>query len=254
MSQGGRNKHSGKHVSFSDKVLTMMQAAVFLKAVQIWLDTKSKYLNGVLGSRRLGIPAGKLFEIMGKQHAGKTSLVMFLAALAQKTFNAFVIWVDLENSLTNEGEGEEFYNSWAAKFKLDTSEDMFYRCYPKVLIAKKIRKRGKKTLSKAGDIYIQAAESIFDEVEVVMKEVKLKDPDRPIFVALDSVANIQTAMSGGTHEEKNMRTSLDRALFLSGALPKWQTLAYNFTAWIFFINQIRTKPGGFGDPEVFPRW
>jgi RecA/RadA recombinase len=243
-----------RHVSFADKVLGLMHQVVFLKAAHLWLDTGSRYLNGVLGSRRLGLPAGKMYEIQGKQHAGKTSLVMFLAALAQAIFGAFVIWVDLENSLTNERkEKGEFYNSWAAKFKLDTTEDHFYRVYPKVLIARKIRKKGKKTLSKVGDIYIQAAESLFDEVELVMKEVKLKNPDRPIFVALDSVANIQTAMSGGTHEEKNMRTQLDRAIFLSGALPKWQTLAYNFTAWIVFINQIRTKQGVvFGDPEYSP--
>lgn len=195
-----------------------------------------------------------MYEIQGKPHAGKTSIVMFLAALAQKKFNAFVIWIDLENSLTNEREDEgEFYNSWAARFKLETDENSFYRAFPKVLVARKIRKKGKKTLSRKGDIYIQAAEHLFDEVELVMKERKKIEPDRPIFVALDSVANVQTAMSGGTHEEKNMRTSMDRALFLSGALPKWQTLAYNFTAWMFFINQIRTRPGvTFGDPEYSP--
>ena len=89
-------------------------------------------------------------------------------------------------------------------------------------------------------MYIQAAESIFDETELVMKEVKIKDPERPIFLALDSIANVQTAMSSGTNEEKNMRTNLDRAIFLlSGVLPKWQTLAYNFTAWMCLINQAK---------------
>jgi RecA/RadA recombinase len=247
-------KKSKSKGSFSDKILGMMHTAVFLKAAQIWLDTKNKYVNGVLGSEKYGIPAGKMYEIQGKPHAGKTSITMYLAALAQKEFNAFVIWVDLENSLTNEKDVDgEFHNSWAAKFRLDTTEDNFYRAYPKVLVASKLRKKGKKTIAKAGDIYIQAAESIFDEVELVMKEVKVKQHDRPIFVAVDSIANLQTALSAGSHEEKNMRTNLDRAIFLSGSLPKWQTLAYNFTAWVFFINQIRTKQGMvFGDPEYSP--
>lgn len=86
-----------------------------------------------------------------------------------------------------------------------------------------------------------------------MKQIKADSPDRPIFLALDSVANVQTALSSGPREEQNMRTNLDRAIFLSGALPKWQTLAFNFTVWMFFINQIRTKQGMvFGDPEYSP--
>lgn len=246
--------HHKKKLSFADKVLGVMRTAVFLIPGRIWLDTGYPRLNAVLGSKRLGLPAGKMYAIQGKPHAGKTSIVMFLAALAQIIFNAFVIWVDLENSLTNENKDKHgpFYNSWASKFKLNTEEENFYRVFPKVLVAQKTRKKGKKTISRAGDIYIQAAESIFDETEVAMKEAKVKWPNRPIFVAVDSVANLQTALSAGTHEEKNMRTALDRAIFLSGALPKWQTLAFNFTAWIVFINQIRTKPGGFGDPEYSP--
>jgi len=226
---------------------------VFLNPSELWLDTGSPELNTVLGSRKLGAPAGKMYEIQGKPHAGKTSITMMLARIAQKCFNAFVIWVDLENSLTNENKTGPFYNAWASKFRLDTSEQNFYRVYPKVLVAKTQKKKGKKVIAKAGDIYIQAAESLFDETEMVMKELKAMHPERPIFVALDSIANLQTSLSAGTHEEKNMRTALDRAIFLSGALPKWQTLAYNFTAWIVFINQIRTKQGVvFGDPEYSP--
>lgn len=254
MSSKTKKKEKKKHETFADKVMKRMGQMVFLKPAKLWLDSGSRELNKVIGSSKLGLPAGKMYEIQGKPHAGKTSITMFLAALAQKMFNAFVIWVDLENSLTDESEeGKEFYNAWAAKFRLDTSENCFYRAYPKVLVASKIKKKGKKVLAKAGDMYIQAAESLFDEVETAMKEIKSSEPDRPIFVALDSVANIQTALSSGTHEEKNMRTNLDRAIFLSGALPKWQTLAFNFTAWVFFINQIRTKQGVvFGDPTYSP--
>ena len=93
------SKKSSKHIPFAEKMLQQMGCAIFLRPSKVWLDTGYSYLNAVLGSKKYGLPAGKLFGIQGRPHAGKTSLVMFLAALAQKLFNAFVIWVDLETHL-----------------------------------------------------------------------------------------------------------------------------------------------------------
>ena len=62
-----------------------------------WLDTQSKKLNAVLGSRDKGIPYGKLAEAFGWESHGKTLLALFLAGIAQRD-GAIVAWVDLENS------------------------------------------------------------------------------------------------------------------------------------------------------------
>jgi len=250
-----KTKEKKRKPSMQDLIMAKLGYTVFAKHAQIWLQTGSKNLNKVLGSKRFGIPAGKIFEIRGKKHAGKTALVMFLAALAQRLLNAYVIWIDAEASLTNESEtpAKEFQNAWATKMGLNTEADNFYCVGPKILKSKKQRKRGKK-VTKSGTKFLQSAESMFEETEAAIDIIKDQDPDRPIFIALDSIANLQTeGQVDAGHLGKNMRTQLDRAMFLSGALPRLSALAANYNCWVFLINQIRTNPSVmFGNPEYSP--
>jgi RecA/RadA recombinase len=195
-----------------------------------------------------------MYEIAGKKHAGKTALVVWLAGLAQRLCNAFVIWVDAEGSMQNEAEeGKRFRNGWAEKLGLDMASKNFYCVQPKLLIRTKARKRGKK-LTKAGETFMQPAEFLFQEAEQVAHSIKKRYPDRPIFWALDSIANLITeADYNAGFTDSNMRTNNDRALFLSKALPKMVNLGTNYDMWLFLINQIRTKPGVmFGDPTYTP--
>lgn len=246
-----------KKLSLTDTISAALTHTVFVKPGRLWLVVKAKgakYLNGVLGSIKLGIPAGKLFHIAGKKHGGKSAEVAMLAGEAQQQHNAFVILVDAENS---------FDFKWWKRLGVSTggrdtdyNNDSFRLIYPKVLIRETTRNKkiGKHKKSEKGEVYLQSCEFLFKEAEDVMAAVKRADKDRPLFVIVDSVAALQTEMAvvlGLT--ENNMRSNNDRAMFLSNALPRWTSLAKNYTAWMFFINQLRTKPGVmFGNPEYSP--
>lgn len=240
-------------ISTQELILKKMGCVVYVKGAKIWLDTGSPLLNAVLGSRKHGMPAGRMWELSGKKHSGKTALVLFLAGLAQRLCNAYVIWIDAEGSLQSESETKRFQNAWAEKLGLDTSSKNFYCVYPKLLIRSKNRKRGKK-ITKAGDTFVQPAEALFEEAKIKIHMVKKQYPDRPIFWVVDSVANLITeAEQDAGFTESNMRTKGDRPMFLSTALPKMVTLGVNYDIWMVLINQVRTKPGVmFGDPTYTP--
>lgn len=215
----------------------------FIKPSNFRIDFGDIDFNRVLGNK-YGAPAGKVYEFSGKKHVGKTLRTLHMAGLAQAQHNAFVIWVDLEGT---------WDKTWARALGMIFGSKNFYLIQPWVVKLTKARKKGKKTKS-SGSIVLQSAELIFKEIEEVMKWVKMHWPDRPIFIGIDSVANIITEMQEDALSEvaANMRTNLDRASFLSNNLPRWTQLAHNYSAWICFINQIRTSAVGFGNPEYTP--
>lgn len=246
-----------KKLSVTESITAALSYHVFVKPGRIWLKITSKgakYLNGVLGSLTLGIPAGKLFHIAGKKHGGKSAEVAMLAGEAQRQHNAFVIWIDAENS---------FDFKWFKRLRCSTggrdtdyNNDNFRLIYPKILVRDTVRNKkiGKKKKFEKGEVYLQSCEFLFKEAEEIMTVIKRIDKDRPIFLVVDSVAALQTEMAVALGlTDQNMRANSDRAIFLSQMLPKWTSLAKNYTAWMFFINQIRVKPGVmFGNPEYSP--
>lgn len=226
------------------KIEARLGCTVFVKPQRVWLNLKNKYLNAVWGSEELGMPAGKMYHLAGKKHVAKTAQAAYIAGLAQREHNAFVIWIDAENS---------YDRPWMKRLGTKLSENYFYLVYPKVLTRNKAKKKGKKTLA-AGKPFLQSAEYLFQEAEEVVTLIKEEYPDRPIFIVLDSVANLQTEMAvdlGLT--DQNMRSKQDRAQFLSMALPRWVSLCKNYTMWFVLINQIRTNPTAmFTNPEYSP--
>jgi RecA/RadA recombinase len=231
-----------------------MKCNVFLKSPHFWLDTGSPSANATLGSRKYGLPTGRMWEIAGPKHAGKSAETMWLGGLAQRQHNAFVLWIDAEGSLQNESDiPGKFRNRWASRLGLNLSADSFYCIYPKILKSKVNRKKGKKITKKGGTI-IESAEFLLKEAEEAAHIIKEREPERPLFIAIDSVANLQTemAMDAG-FADRNMRVALDRAQFLSYALPRLVTLAVNYSAWVFLINQLRTNSMKlFGDNRYSP--
>jgi RecA/RadA recombinase len=197
---------------------------------QFWLDTGSPQANSVFGTRELGIPYGRIIELSGVQHGGKTTLTTILAGLAQKE-GAGIGYIDLEFSSDKD---------WAAKLGLNLD-------YTTIIKPKLIREK-KGTIPR-----LQSAEELFSEAEIGIRLLS-EQGFKKQFWMLDSIANLQTQMvvDAGTMGQ-NMRTNADRAQFLSKALPKWAGLAANYNAMIVLINQIRTKVGFvLGNPTYRP--
>ena len=209
-----------------------LKFATFEPDETFWLDTRSPDMNSVLGSRELGMPYGKLTELRGKNHGGKTALALILAGMAQRD-GAGVGYIDLENSRDTQ---------WSTKLGLDVSRVI--DIHPKFIYSDKKR---------TGIPRLQSAEELFSATEVAMR--KLSDAGfKKQFWMLDSIANLQTQMvvEGGATGQ-NMRTKGDRAAFLSLQLPHLCGLAANYNAQVVLINQIRTKIGFvLGDPNYSP--
>ena len=199
---------------------------------QRWLDTGSENLNAVLGSASKGVPYGKILEVFGPSSHGKTMLTLFLTAIAQKQ-GAHIIWIDFENA---------FDPLWVAQQGLDP--ELVYVLRPQM---GRFRK-------KTGEVRIQSAEELFREAEELVKILRGRDADRPIVMAVDSVAAIPTGetLEAG-FDGQNMRTKLSLAQFLSNFLVAWTPFSFSNDVLSIFINQVRTNPGQFfGNPERTP--
>jgi len=110
-------------------------------------------------------------QLLGKSKAGKTSLMLKVAANAQKQQNAWVLWVDRESA---------FVRSFAEKLGVDMS---------KLILAEAA---DVKTPSEAYNFYIKAHEALRNQ-----------DPDCYIVMCLDSLA----AFSKGQEGEDMGRTA-----------------------------------------------
>lgn len=245
------------HRSFNAKEMQadigrLLDYSTFEPKVRYYLDTGSEELHAVFGGDK-GIPYGKVIELSGEEHAGKTLVATVLAAMAQQD-NAGVGRVDLEDSRDP---------LWEVRFGLDP--DSVVTLYPK-LIFPKAKKEGeedkpekksrfgkKKKQNKSGIPRLQSVQEVLSEMEVGMLLLHQRGFKKQ-FWFIDSVANMQTEMQiEAGFANQNMRTRNDRAMFLSEAFPKIAGLAANYNACVFLLNQLREKPGVmFGDPLYSP--
>jgi RecA/RadA recombinase len=231
-----------------EKILKQLGMLTFLKPSKKHIDIGDEEMNGVHGSKKYGMPSGKIYEFAGVNHAGKTVWTLILAVLAQMQHKALVLWIDLEGT---------WDNPWAHKFGLNTkSSRRFYLIQPLVVKFAKADKGGSKKAKarKAGKVFLQTIEWNFAEMELVLADFKERYPNRPVFIAVDSLANatVEEAQEAGATGQ-NMSTQQKRAAFFSYYLPKLCSLAMNYDGWIVFINQIRINPAAFGaDKESTP--
>jgi RecA/RadA recombinase len=214
-----------------DRVKSLLKMSTFEPEYKYWLDTGSEHLNATLGSRIQGLPYGKIYELAGQKHGGKTAIASILAGMAQKE-GAGVGWIDLENSYDPE---------WVTKLGLNATNVV--PIVPKFIFEDK----------KSEVPILESTELLFAEAEETMRLFMDAGCKKQIWI-LDSIANIQTRMAiaaGAT--DRNMRVKLDRAAFLSESLPRWAGYAVNYNAMVLMINQERKKPNVmFGDPTYTP--
>src|ERR1043166_3709078 len=104
----------------ADLIRKKLKYQTFEQKVKHWLDTGSRRLNKVLGSEKYGIPYGKIVEIFGINHGGKTLIAEMLTGLAQAD-GAAACKVDLEGSHDD---------SWSRLQGVDT--DNLYLIQPKI--------------------------------------------------------------------------------------------------------------------------
>lgn len=227
----------GLNALVQERVRKVVKLSTFKPAHKFYLDTGFGDLNGALGSRRRGLVYGRIIELRGKNHGGKTAIALKVAALGQAE-GAAVGLIDLEQSRDR---------AWARKFGL-VWEDMV-RIWPKLLERKNKPPR------------LQTAEEVFYEAETAMAAIAKAGYKKQVWI-VDSIAMIRTALAiVGTKKEqqsgkmldRNMRRAADRAMFLSEKLPEWVGLAAGYNSIIILVNQMRIKPGVvYGDPRTSP--
>jgi RecA/RadA recombinase len=218
--------------TLSSLIKKKLKYQTFEHKATYWLDTGSPRANRTFGSESKGIAYGKIVEISGPNHGGKTLIAEMLTGLAQED-GASACKIDLEGSHDD---------AWSKLQGVNT--DGLFVIQPKL---GKFHKNDK-------HIRLQGAEEMFDEAEAWMEIQHTRNPTGRMIVVVDSIGMLKTRLqnqAGATGQ--NMRTSTDGAIFFATHLPRWVGLALNYNALIIFINQIRHNPAQrFGDPEYSP--
>lgn len=225
----------------------LMKLSLFEPEFHYRLDTGSPDLNAVWGSRDSGIAYGKLYEISGPEHTGKTLISTVMLGMAQRD-GAAAGYIDLEESRDG---------LWAAK--LGANWPAVTKFYPQLVMptVKRDKKwtdaeyaEARRQMMRNTPPKLLSAEEICEQAEKSMFLLNRAGAEKQ-FWFLDSVAMMITAkqeqagLSGS-----NMNTKNDRAMMLSTMLPRWAGLAANYNAIILLSNQLRSRIGGFIMPGM----
>lgn len=218
-----------------DQIRASLGHKSFIHTPTMWLDTKSRYLNSVLGREDLGIPYGRMIELTGMESNGKTAMGLTIGAIAQRD-GAVVSVLDLESSWDSE---------WASRRGLDAKKVQLLQPYV-----------GK--FAKEKDARLISSQELFEEAERVMSasyaEAQAKKRQHKMFMLVDSIAAILTdEESAAGLADSNMRSKLSTAVFLGQLMRRWVGLCQSYNVLVVFINQMRINPMQFfGDPHYTP--
>ena len=149
----------------------------------------------MFGSPTKGVPYGKIIELAGLEHSGKTLVSTVMMGLAQRD-NAAAGYIDLEDSRDA---------TWATKLGCNWSR--VTKFYTQLVTQKK------------GPPLPLTAEEIFEQAEKAMG-ILAESGAQKQFWFIDSVAGIVTAKQYNVGvKERSMNSKLDRAEFLASLPP-----------------------------------
>lgn len=211
--------------------------SILLRPKHTCLNTGIKKLNGVFGSRKLGIVYGKEIIIAGPYSSGKTLIATKLAAKAQKD-GAIVGWGDIENS---------FDPTFVRKLGLDPDKVALFE--PEVGIFGRTKKQ------RSIDERLQTAEELFTIMEDwLVLQRKIQGKNCKVCLVVDSITNIMPEEEiVASYTNQNMRTRVSLAVFLNYLTKRWVTIAKNTNAVPILISQLRQSPNAmFRNPEYIP--
>lgn len=210
-----------------------------------WLDTGYRRLNGVFGSKELGLSSGKIYLLAGKETSGKSVLAAFLAGIGQNKYHALVGWVDGE---------ESWDDAHVRRQRLHPSKvELFYPLYGTFGASKKKKGKAKKKAMKLEEV--EPAENLFERVEIWMKLMRRKHKNkcRLILVVDSTNAFSPREEQDAGFTDQNMRTRTSPAVFLNTLTKRLGPLAVHTNAIVILISQLRTNPSKmFGNPDYIP--
>lgn len=190
-----------------------------------WIDTGSPKFNSVFGDPVAGIPLGRIVGIIGGESHGKSTLAYWLAGVCQKA-GGIVFLADEEGA---------FRESWANTLGVTTTESIV----PITLGFREVKGKGGKV-----EIEPEGLEDLFSKFELATETMKSDFPDVPAFIIWDSVASTLTRKElAGDYDDESIAQG---ARVISRGLRKFCRSIIGSKVSLIYINQLRTKIGGFG--------
>lgn len=184
--------------------------------VKIWIPTGSATLDTVISNQPIGgWPCGRVVEVYGQEAIGKSTLAFQAMANCQR-MGGIPIYFDIEQA---------------------GSRDMMKACGV--------------DLNKTIISGLTSIEEIFAVMEQNLTTIinSKTYKDKPIFVCLDSLAQMTTDSEVEAGFEANMNIALAKAKQIGKALRKIAPFLRKANACLYIVNQLRDKPGiSYGDP------
>lgn len=206
---------------------------------RLWLDTGQVDLHRVLGSEIKGIPYGKIIEISGNESNGKTALALEICKYAQED-EAYIIWADFENS---------YDPIWFRRRGLRLKRQ--FTLIQEYLMQKAPEKKEdedappkKEKKKKLPDI--ASCSELVAEINATVKAAAKHY--KKIVVVVDSIAAMETQKEAEA-KEGGLDVYSELSRFLSKTLKRFSKLSRVYSVLYLCLNQLRTKPMAFGDPE-----
>jgi len=188
--------------------------------IRTWVSTGSMIFDTIISNRdKGGWPAGRTVELYGEESIGKSTLVYAGMAGVQKQ-GGIAIYYDVEQA---------------------ASKEMMKACGI--------------NLSQLISSNLTEIEDIFKTLEgtltTIISSKELRD--KPVFICMDSYAQMSTDAETQAGYEFNMNVSTKKAIQMGKALRKITPFLNKANACLVVINQTRENVGvTFGDPTITP--